>query len=359
MEKIFTLVKKVGIDKKDLTEFVQRVQNNVVIVNQYLEPIVESGLEIIREESSKAFNEILKDLSFDEVLKENEKFKPTIDMCFQDFLEFNGVTWNRYKLLSGKYNQKQTREFIWCTNPINWLNLSFAWTTEEGIEFWENLHYQWKECCNYAIGKDIQIIFNREENESPEYFTKEEVQEEVQEDTIEPVKIVLNFKSFLKENGINIKQFKQSVIEKGSSLEELGNSDSEHWINDAFDWDNTVRTFEFWDDLDTEWREEVKIALQFNREIIFELKDKVKKLNFKKFLKSRNKLDLFKRFVKDGNYYLRELKELDRSEWLNQVFSWNETFHTYEVWNELNNQWIEQVVLAQDSNIKVVFGFKV
>jgi hypothetical protein len=129
------------------------------------------------------------------------------------------------------------------------------------------------------------------------------------------------------------------------------------WIDESFEWDSTVEGFDFWDNINTLWLAEVKEAVINDTKFKFGFKKEV--LNFKKFLRLRDKLDLYKHCVKDGDYYLEELESFDSSEWLKSAFNWEETDVTYEVWYELNNQWLDEVSYAKDSDIKVVFGFKV
>lgn len=148
MEKLFTLIKKTGLNKEhieQLHKFTEQVQENAKIVVQYIEPKFESGISIIKEESSKIFDEILKDLKWPESQKENTDDESLIkEIFFQDFLEKNGVTKERYKALWENWGYETVREMTEDQPYTQWLLISFNWSlTDEGYSFWDNLHKRW------------------------------------------------------------------------------------------------------------------------------------------------------------------------------------------------------------------------
>lgn len=182
-----------------------------------------------------------------------------------------------------------------------------------------------------------------------------------EEELVDSIKLVLNFKFFLKNYGVDTKQFKRLVIAEMEELFLLKKINYIDWVTNAFDWKTEPPiVLNFWKAIDISWRKEVKIAEQNNTTIEFGFYIESDILNFKKFLKQHGRLKDFNTEVLHSKVYcLNKIAHLDIHHWLEVPFVWTNSKDGYNVWYKLNKQWLEQVDFAKDSNIKVVFGFNV
>lgn len=464
MKELFTIIKNSGLSKErvdQLNAFTEQVKDNVTRVVQFIEPKLESGLEIIREQSSKHFDEILKDLKFPEPEPELEVKEEdntwSNELVFQDFLKLSGVDWNRYLELTIANRPVEDIDFVAKQSDSQWLMLAFNWPdTDEGFDYWNHKHKSWMENVNAARAYGIPIKFQHVVKEEPKayitlkgfitnmvsaftweefllmintyedgetkalkdyepfdwifnavdweksdfggrfweelnaewrYFVREAkhanasvlweheevldkklidkvTDELVEEEVIQKIdskKELLNFKEFLKENGVDTMYFKTLVLEgdlgKLSILREI---ECNNWINDAFDWSGNDRTFNFWDDLDNAWRAKVNYAWQNNIDIEFGYYNKPTKLNFKKFLKHHNVDKQFRDglLTEEGEQTFKRLKSNHNVYWIEEAFAWSDTTSGHNFWRDLHELWISKVGTAEAAGVKVVMGFK-
>jgi len=76
---------------------------------------------------------------------------------------------------------------------------------------------------------------------------------------------MINFKKFLKSEGVNTKAFwkqckrkNQDWTAKAKKRSELKGTSPIWWVSSAFNWNSTTEGHEYWNDIDTKWKELIR-----------------------------------------------------------------------------------------------------